>query len=203
MSRTSTPGSIEDDLALLWRDAGREGPVARALMANLIVYRGRPADEHVDLDAAIEDAPVDEIACRHPSRLILLHHCAGRHPRGPLAATIGILLYGPPQMRVGVEAIAIRVACADESLPSIVRRLARGDDDVLSIVFSAGDRDEVEASMNGHRVLVRYKTRVAPFSLAVPHETEADAVAAELRTLTADVALRDTLVALARRFERQ
>ena len=52
-------------------------------------------------------------------------------------------------------------------------------------------------------MLVRYKTRIAPLSLAVPHETEADAVAAELRTLTADLALRDTLVALARRFARQ
>ena len=57
--------------------------------------------------------------------------------------------------------------------------------------------------MNGHRVLVRYKTRIAPLSLAVPHETETDAVAAELRMLTADLALRDTLVALARCFARQ
>src|SRR5206468_6122303 len=39
---------------------------------------------------------------------------------------------------------------------------ARRGDDILSIVFSTGDRDDLEATMNGHRVLVRYKTRVAP-----------------------------------------
>jgi hypothetical protein len=47
---------------------------------------------------------------------------------------------------------------------------------------------------------VEYNTGVAPFSIAAPPEAEADAVAAELRTLTYDTGLREALLTLARRF---
>src|SRR5262249_46637651 len=49
VSHACSPAVIEDELAVLWRDAGRDGPVARALMANLVVYRERHAKETVDL----------------------------------------------------------------------------------------------------------------------------------------------------------
>ena len=78
LARQTTPDSIEDDLAQLWREAGHDGPVARALMANLVVYSDRPATARVDLNQPIEGVPLDDVAERHPSRLIVLHHC-GQH----------------------------------------------------------------------------------------------------------------------------
>ena len=329
VSRPCSPASVDEELALLWRDAGRESPVARALMANLVVFRDCPARESVDLGAPIEDVPVDEVARRHPSRVILLYHGGRSDLCGPHGATISILLFGEPPMRFGVEQIAVRSACAEASLPSIVRRLALGDvptsiwwtqdlaqatplqslvtmarqlvydsrhwrdvragvlalaplvtgrdspdladlnwrrlapmrqavtqaiapanavvqmgsmrlrihhrpgeaalawllagwfcsrlewtgskwpvaieearhgDEVLGTAFGGDDPGDVTATMNGHRVLVKYRGRAAPFSIAVPRETDADAIAAELRSLTHDFSLRDALVALARRF---
>jgi glucose-6-phosphate dehydrogenase assembly protein OpcA len=339
LSRASSPAAIEDDLALLWRDAAHDGPVARALMANLVVYRDRPATEDVDLDAPIEGVPVDDVAERHPSRLIVLHHGGRTGASAPIGASISILLFGPPNARFGVEEIAVRSTCAEASLPSIVRRLSLGDiptsiwwtedlsratpldalvtmgrqlvydsrqwsdvsrgvlalapviarergpdladlnwrrltpmrvalthalapplghidaagvrvrighrpgdaalawllagwfcarlgwpdaaelpatieedvsgrggpgdsegDVVLRVAVSASGGTEITASMNEHRVLVEYGSSVAPFSIAAPEETEADAVAAELRTLTYDADLREAIAALARRF---
>src|SRR5206468_9840750 len=94
VSRDCSPGSVDDELALLWRDAGRDGPVARALMANLVVFRDCPATDHVDLGAPVEAVPVDEVARRHPSRVILLHHGGHRGLCSPLGATITVLVFG-------------------------------------------------------------------------------------------------------------
>ena len=244
--------------------------------------------------------------------MILLHHGGHAHPRSPVGATITVLLFGQPPARFGVEQIAVRSACAEASLPSIVRRLALGDvptsiwwtedlshttpvqslvsmarqlvydsrqwrdiragvaalaamaaqegapdladlnwrrlaamrqaltearhpkepsylerrlacrlgqsrfhtnaqpgalsnvgrhgDDLVAASLGDEDPGDISAAMNGHRVLVKYRGRLAPFSVAVPRESEADAVAAELRNLTHDVVLRDALVTLARRF---
>src|SRR2546423_374179 len=44
-----------------------------------------------------------------------------------LAAHVGVLAFGPPDARYGVERIVIRSACSDAALPSIVRRLMLGD----------------------------------------------------------------------------
>jgi len=327
LSRVSSPAAIDDDLAILWRDASRDGPVARALMANLVVYRDCPPTEHIDLAAPITDVPVDEVACRHPSRVILLHHGGRPDLCAPMGASVCILLSGPPAARFGVEQIAVRSACAEASLPSIVRRLALGDiptsvwwtEDVSrsmplealvtlgrqlvydsrrwndvrrgvlalapvighahapdladvnwrrltpmrqaltqalappldpidaravrlrvthrprdgalawlligwfssrlqwsdvhmpATVEAHGDQDAVlsvsiggaapiTATMTDHHVRVEYESGPAPFSIATLHETDADAVAAELRTLTYDTALGDALAALARRF---
>ena len=326
VSRACSPAAIDEELAALWRDAGREGPVARALMANLVVFRDCPARERVDLSAPLEEVPVAEVARRHPSRVILLYHGGQTDLRSPNEATISVLLFGDPPMRFGVEQIAIRSSCAEASLPSIVRRLALGDiptsiwwtedlaratplhslvtmgrqqlftettltepgaveaiaasradapdladlnwrrlapmqqaiaealkaadtagprgslrvriqhrpgdaalawllagwfcsrlewpahdwpavidegrlgDEVLAVAFGDDAPGEATATMNDSRVLVNYRKRAAPFSMAVPRQTDAEAVAAELRNLGFDVALRDTLVALARRF---
>ena len=71
---------------------------------------------------------------------------------------------------------------------------------ILRMVHDYDDASDVTATMNGHRVLVKYRGRVAPFSIAVPREADADAIAAELRSLGHDVALHDALASLARRF---
>ena len=67
-------------------------------------------------------------------------------------------------------------------------------EDLLTVSLGEG---AITATMDAQRVLVEYGSRVAPFSIAVPHESEADAVAAELRSLTYDTGLRDALAALA------
>jgi glucose-6-phosphate dehydrogenase assembly protein OpcA len=127
--RASTVESIDDDLAALWRELAQGGtPIARAVMSNLIVFRDRIALPDADVETVMADLPLDEVVGRHPSRLIVLEHEHGREqPDAPFAAGVGIATFGPESARYGVEQIVVRSACADASLPSIVRRLARGD----------------------------------------------------------------------------
>lgn len=342
--RPSAPAAVDEGLSALWAEAGRAAPVARALMANLVVIRERPANESVDLAAPLDDVPIEEVACRHPSRIIVLHHGEKPDLCAPVAATIGIMLFGPPHARFGVEEITIRSACAEPSLPSIVRRLTFGDlpssiwwtgdlsnasllstlaaigrqivydsrrwrdvrrgvlalvpllkrahppdladvnwrrltplrlaivqglasfnghldprtvtirihhrpgedalawllagwfasrlswpagtmpapiaaagdgNEILSVAIeppahqeSAGDRDArastpapvLTAAIDDHYALVRFGSPVAPLSIAIRSESYADAVAAELRSLTHEICLRDVLVALGKRF---
>jgi glucose-6-phosphate dehydrogenase assembly protein OpcA len=326
--RDSSPETIEADLAALWIDLARQAPVVRSLMANLVIFRERPASEHIDLSAPIDDVPVDEVSRLHPSRVILLYHARGApDASGPFAAAIGALTFGPPRARYGIEQIAVRSTCAEASLPSIVRRLTLGDlptslwwtedfsegaplaalvamarqlvydsrrwhdvregvlalapllagghepgladlnwrrltpmrqailhaagsarsgtdtrlaggrirhrpgdnalawllagwlssrlestsgsrapvlvdeapggDEILTVSFAEAS---ITASMNEHRVIVSSQDDVAPFGVAAPRETEANAVASELRSLTHDVCLRDALTALSQRF---
>ena len=72
-------------------------------------------------------------------------------------------------------------------------------DAAVTVLIGDGD-DEWTATMYGDRVVVKHRSGVAPFSLPVPAEDKADAVAAELRDLAHDTCLDDTLLALARRF---
>ena len=61
-------------------------------------------------------------------RVIVLDHERGHaHASGPFAAGVGVAMFGPDQARYGVEQIAVQSDCAEDSLPSIVRRLLRGD----------------------------------------------------------------------------
>jgi glucose-6-phosphate dehydrogenase assembly protein OpcA len=127
--RISTPEAIELDLAALWREIGQsEAVVARAVMSNLVVFRNRMDVPDADVAGVTADLPLDEVTARHPSRLIVLEHEHGRAtPRGPFAAGVGIVTFGPPQARYGVEQIVVRAACGEQSLPSILRGLVRGD----------------------------------------------------------------------------
>lgn len=126
--RSIAPENVENDLATLWSEVGREAPVARALMANLVVMRHKPREERTDLTAPVQEVPVDEVARRHPSRVVVLYHSPGTLQEcGPVAAAIGIMTFGRGEARYGIEEIAIRSTCAAESLPSIVRRLVLGD----------------------------------------------------------------------------
>ena len=127
--RTSSAESIEADLAALWRELGqRDVPIARAVMSNLVVFRERAGAPDASVEAVMADLPIDEVIARHPSRLIVLEHELGREePDAPFASGVGIATFGPESARYGVEQIVVRSACAEASLPSIVRRLARGD----------------------------------------------------------------------------
>jgi glucose-6-phosphate dehydrogenase assembly protein OpcA len=126
--RASTPEAIDADLAALWREVGRgDTNVARAVMSNLIVFRNptRAADD--DVAALIGDVPLEQVAARHPSRVIVLEHCHDGLPRAPSASAVGILTFGPESARYGVEVIVVRSACPEPSLLSILRRFVRGD----------------------------------------------------------------------------
>jgi glucose-6-phosphate dehydrogenase assembly protein OpcA len=124
--RPSEPARIDADLAAIWQDLARDAPVARAALSNLVVFCHRPGEPAVDLAQAL-DVPVEEVAGRHPSRIIVLHHDRQRAtPCGPFAASVGVLTFGSAASRYGVEEIAVRSVCGDASLPSIVRGLALG-----------------------------------------------------------------------------
>ncbi|HEY2907895.1 MAG TPA: glucose-6-phosphate dehydrogenase assembly protein OpcA [Vicinamibacterales bacterium] len=119
-TRPSSPDAINDDLAALWREVGRDSPVARAMMANLIVLQGS--------EAADVGIPLDAVVRRHPSRVVVLRHAVGRQDtRRPSSTSVAIATFGQGQARYGVEEIFLQSACADVSLPSIVRRVTRGD----------------------------------------------------------------------------
>jgi len=138
----STPAeSIEAGLAELWREIGRQAPVARAVMSNLVIFRNRSAAGGRRLDSLAEGLPIEEVVARHPSRMILIAHEHRRVECEPVAAGIGIVTFGPPQARYGVEQIAVQASCADASLPSIVRRIVRGD--VPTSVWWAEDLSQV------------------------------------------------------------
>jgi glucose-6-phosphate dehydrogenase assembly protein OpcA len=127
--RESTPKTIELDLAALWRDIARETtvPVARAVMSNLVVV-SELSGEALPYEQLAERLPLNDVVAHHPSRVILIELERGRSAlRAPLDAGVGIVTFGPPKARYAVEEIGVRSACANQSLPSIVRRLIRGD----------------------------------------------------------------------------
>jgi len=130
--REAPPESVESELAAMWREIARHGTVARAVMSNLVVFRYhdrrlRDRGEHREArEAAFADL-LDAVVARHPSRAIVIEHDRGQHDtRAPVGAGVGISIFGPPAARYGVESIVVRSACAEASLPSIVRRFMRG-----------------------------------------------------------------------------
>jgi glucose-6-phosphate dehydrogenase assembly protein OpcA len=129
LTRSTTPDAIEPDLAALWREVARQGRVARAVMSNLVIVRGGN-DEHTrGADAAMAGhALVDEVAARHPCRLIILNHRPDpSNVNRPFTVTIGIVTFGKEPARYAIEQIDVQSACAEACLPSIVRQLVRGD----------------------------------------------------------------------------
>ena len=126
--RRTEPEQIEADLAALWREVGAgETRIARAVMSNLVVFRDRAASADADPSTIVEGLPLDEVAARHPSRMIVLEHCYDAAAGAPFSAGVGITTFGPPQARYGVEQIVVRSACPDQALLSILRRFVRGD----------------------------------------------------------------------------
>jgi len=130
MYRPSAPDAIDADLKSLWAEAGQGAPIARALMANLVVFCEHRPGERVDFEAPLTSVPLDEVVQRHPSRAVILHHSPGGAEAAagpPIAAAVIVVTFGSGGARYGIEEIAVRSACADASLPSIVRHLTRGD----------------------------------------------------------------------------
>lgn len=240
--RASTPETIEPDLAALWRElAQTDAPVARAVMSNLVVFRGRIAASEPHIAAIPStptrlpswgprpaDLPLEEVLARHPSRLIVLEHeRADRAPDAPFAAGVGIAVFGPAHARYGVEQIVARSACAEASLPSIVRRFVRGDlpttvwwTEDLSQVPSLGalvtmgrqllyDSRQWRDVARGVRALAplvddRYPDladlnwrRLTPLRRALDHTRRASGVAAPLPDATVHIAHRPGDAALA------
>jgi len=321
--RATTPDEIEPNLTDLWREVGQQARVARAVMSNLVVVRQRPstrAADTVNADAIAKELPLDAVVAQHPSRVIVIQHDPEQRTAcAPSAVSVGVLTFGPPHARYGVEQVVVEASCAEKSLPSIVRRLLRGDvptslwwtEDLAEIpplgglvemarqfiydsrrwrdiragvnalsglrahidladvnwrrltplrhafihACRASDIDQLQqakveiahhpadsalawlmigwlsarlgwsaslwprisesrademitiavgtdlmAALDEHRVRVTRAGGAAPFTVNVPHESEADAVAAELRNLGHDVSLRDVLNALVARF---
>ena len=121
----SRPDEIESALAQLWRQAGRATPVTRAVMSNVVIVRTCASGES---RADVDDPAVDAVAALHPSRIIVLSHEDGCPlARAPIGARVGITAFGPRQARYAVERVVVRSSCEESSLPSIVRRLIRGD----------------------------------------------------------------------------
>ncbi|HZP47074.1 MAG TPA: glucose-6-phosphate dehydrogenase assembly protein OpcA [Vicinamibacterales bacterium] len=126
--RDTDPDEIESALADVWRGIGSDGPVARAVMSNLVVLRECDAGAPAEIVATPYTETLDAIVGQHPSRVIVLWHETGCPlARGPLAARVGVTTYGPPHARYAVEHVVVRSTCDAASLPSIVRRLIRGD----------------------------------------------------------------------------
>lgn len=137
MWRRSSADAIERDLAALWRETARDGPLSRALMANLVVIH-ECRDPAGDAAAVAREAAAGDVAQRHPVRAILLDYTPGVEAAcGPKAARVGLRTFGSSEARYGVELIAIHTACAEASIPSIVRRLTRGG--VPTAVWWLGD----------------------------------------------------------------
>jgi hypothetical protein len=73
---------------------------------------------------------------------------------------------------------------------------------LTDVVLMALIDDGLRLQLDDHHVSVDDSHGPAPFTMTVPSETDAEAVAAELRILTHDVSLHNTLAALVQRFAR-
>jgi hypothetical protein len=121
--RPASLAALDADLAALWRDAARDGPLSRAVMSNLVIVR--PADRP---QAGPADATLADAVRRHPARTIVIDYAPDPHALcAPRAVQIGLFLFVNGPHRYGVERIAVNASCGHASLPSVVRRLIGGD----------------------------------------------------------------------------
>jgi glucose-6-phosphate dehydrogenase assembly protein OpcA len=139
----SSPASIEEDLRGLWEAAARHSPVSRALMSNLvIVLGGESGAEDAEREA---EGLLPGVARRHPARVVLLNHRCTSHAQEPHNVRVGLLTIGSSEHRYGIELISFAVACLDESLPSILRAVTRGD--VPTTLWLTGDLSAATPAM--------------------------------------------------------
>jgi glucose-6-phosphate dehydrogenase assembly protein OpcA len=126
--RETSADEIETDLAGLWREVAQQQAVARAVMSNLVVVRSGTAQDLSDREHLTADLSLDDVVARHPSRVIVIEHARVPDEHGaPSGVHVGVVTFGPPHARYAIEEIVVRATCADDSLPSILRRLLRGD----------------------------------------------------------------------------
>src|SRR5437660_3239462 len=98
--RASTPRTIEADLAALWRDVTKDGPVARAIMSNLVVVR---TPRHAWPERRV-GVSIDAVVAQHPSRVVIIdHESITSGIERPPDARVGVATSGPPRARYGVD----------------------------------------------------------------------------------------------------
>src|SRR5438034_9339624 len=97
VTRSSTTEAIEPDLAALWRDVAHQGPVARAVMSNLVVFRQPDATDRAGPgDAITAGLALEDVVARHPRRLIVLEHKPDPYwTLEPFAIPSGLPTFGP------------------------------------------------------------------------------------------------------------
>src|SRR5262249_22342727 len=108
--RASAPESVEADLAALWRELASRGPIARAVMSNVIVCRRPDRAGSADRGPDADDPSLDAVMATHPSRTIVLEREADQGQPPVLDATVSVCVFGDPATRYGVEKIVIRTA---------------------------------------------------------------------------------------------
>jgi hypothetical protein len=125
----SVPASdVDTALPDLWLDAASGSAVSRALMSNLVVVRCGERLAERGITGLGAESDIVRIGERHPARIILLNYAPTTgQPCAPGHASIGVLTFGSGTARYGVEVVAVDAVCAEASVPSIVRRLTRGD----------------------------------------------------------------------------
>lgn len=134
---------IDTTLPDLWREAASENPVSRALMSNLVIVRYGERLPESGLSGLDPKSDIVRIAERHCARVILLNYSPTvGQPCGPGKASVGVLIFGSGAARYGVEAVAVDAVCAEASVPSIVRRLTRGD--VPTTVWWTADLSRIQ-----------------------------------------------------------
>src|SRR5262245_63007913 len=113
--RPSSAGTIETDLAQLWREIAQEGAVSRATMCNLVVVAECPKTV-TDLIGFCGDIPIAPTARRHPARTIMVGYTPScRDEAPPQGAAVAVLTFGDAPNRYGVELIAVHTTCGEES----------------------------------------------------------------------------------------
>ena len=94
-------------------------------MSNLVVFRDRTGPPGADVDAVTSDLPRSAARRGSPATiraLIVLDHerADRRRPTWPFAAGVGILTFGPPDARYGVEQIVVAV-CVRRGVAAVDR----------------------------------------------------------------------------------
>lgn len=149
-----------------------------------------------------------------PLRLALAHALSAPVPEGvlrirqvrvrhrPGERTLACLLAGWLAFRL--QSAAAGAWPAEPAAWPIALEERPSEVDVVSVGIGTGegtpdrardDTDDITATLGDCQVAVRYRTGVAPFSMAVPQETAAEAIAAELRTLARDTTLCEAITA--------
>src|SRR5438874_880970 len=205
--RASTPEAIDADLAALWRDVGRgETSVARAVMSNLIVFRSPTSAAGGDMAALVGHHRVD-LADLNWRRLAPLRR-ALTHARGQLKSDA----WRGVDVRVSHAADEAALAwlffgwlrsdgvgCADPApMAEAAATAARDREGGALLAIEIGDM-HATLSLRSADVVC---PDAPPLGVAAAAESEADAVAAELRSLAPDRTLAAALEAIVERFER-
>jgi hypothetical protein len=183
-----------------WRDV----PLAVAALMPLVTDRFGPdlADVNWRRLTPVREALIHAIgsggtAKRPTWSAVRIRHRAGEAALAWLLAGWLERAWGPPSggpIRLKPDPTDVGRVLSDP--PITVDEDPLLHDDLLIASFG----DDLELRLGAHHVTTDDPLGPAPFTMPVPHEEVAQAIAAELRVLTHDRPFHDTLGALARRF---